>query len=116
MNNTETYETTLLSEKEELENQLNALGTKVGENNWDVTAKDPDQTEEDETVQADQTEEIEVNAATLAVIEARHNDVIDALGKIENGTFGVCEICGSEIEDDRLGANAAARTCKAHME
>ena len=29
---------------------------------------------------------------------------IDAIGRIENGTFGICEITGEPIEDERLQA------------
>jgi RNA polymerase-binding transcription factor DksA len=43
------------------------------------------------------------------------NTVVHALGKIEAGTYGVCEVSGMDIEEDRLEANPAARTCKAHM-
>ncbi|MCA9353454.1 TraR/DksA C4-type zinc finger protein [Candidatus Nomurabacteria bacterium] len=38
-----------------------------------------------------------------------------ALKRIENGTYGTCSVCGEKIEEDRLGANPAADTCKAHM-
>ena len=37
------------------------------------------------------------------------------LKKIEAGTFGVCEISGEPIEEDRLDANPAARTNKANI-
>jgi Tfp pilus assembly PilM family ATPase len=42
-------------------------------------------------------------------------EVMTALTKIEEGTYGTCEVSGDEIETDRLEANPAARTCKAHM-
>ena len=32
------------------------------------------------------------------------------------GTYGSCEISGEAIEVERLEANPAARTCKAHIE
>jgi len=40
---------------------------------------------------------------------------IDALEKIKLGTYGICEICGNHIEEERLQANPSARTDKAHM-
>ena len=40
---------------------------------------------------------------------------LDALERIEKGTYGICEVGNEEIEEDRLNANPAARTCKAHL-
>lgn len=34
-----------------------------------------------------------------------------ALGKLENGTFGVCEACGDDIEQKRLKARPFACLC-----
>ena len=42
-------------------------------------------------------------------------DVKSALERIEDGSYGVCEISWEQIEEDRLEANPAARTCKEHM-
>ena len=38
-----------------------------------------------------------------------------ALEKMEKGTYGICEVCNKPIEEDRLEANPAAKTCKEHM-
>lgn len=34
-----------------------------------------------------------------------------ALSRLVDGTYGVCEVCGSSIPDERLEARPAARTC-----
>lgn len=39
------------------------------------------------------------------------NDIDDALRKIEEGTFGNCEVCNSKISADRLKAVPYARLC-----
>ena len=39
------------------------------------------------------------------------SDVEDALVKLDNGTFGVCEGCGQHISPDRLEAKPAAKLC-----
>jgi RNA polymerase-binding transcription factor DksA len=49
-------------------------------------------------------------------LEKRLADVENALNKIDGGSYGICEVCGNKIEEDRLEANPAARTCKACME
>jgi RNA polymerase-binding transcription factor DksA len=64
---------------------------------------------------ADKLEELQERECETAVLEGRRSDVKDALMKIETGTYGICEVCGEKIEEDRLEANPAARTCKAHM-
>jgi len=37
--------------------------------------------------------------------------VREALQRIENGVYGVCEDCGGAIGEDRLDANPCARRC-----
>ena len=39
------------------------------------------------------------------------NDVEDALVKLDDGTFGICEGCGQPISPDRLEAKPAAKLC-----
>jgi RNA polymerase-binding transcription factor DksA len=72
--------------------------------------------ESDDDLLADRTEDWEERVATLAALETQWGDINRALRKIENGTYGVCEISGEEIEEERLNANPSARTCKAHMD
>ena len=58
----------------------------------------------------------EENAAILAELEARYDQVLDALKRIDAGTYGTCRICGKEIEEARLAADPAATTCKEHVQ
>lgn len=43
-------------------------------------------------------------------LEEELKDTIDALAKIDAGTYGLCEVSGKEIAIDRLKAYPAART------
>ena len=61
-------------------------------------------------------EDYETNTAILKQLEIQLNDVKDALLKIEDGTYGQCEVNGHLIEEGRLRANPAARTCMEHMQ
>jgi RNA polymerase-binding transcription factor DksA len=63
---------------------------------------------------ADKLEELATNRAINDNLEIRYNEVKDALARIEAGTYGTCEVCGMEIEEERLEANPAAKTCIAH--
>lgn len=38
-------------------------------------------------------------------------EVDAALGRIERGTFGVCELCDGTVESDRIAADPLVRTC-----
>ncbi|REK70791.1 molecular chaperone DnaK [Aeromicrobium endophyticum] len=44
---------------------------------------------------------------------ARLADVDDALERVEQGTYGLCERCGRPIPEGRLEARPVARTCVA---
>ena len=45
----------------------------------------------------------------LEQIESELRDVEEALARLEDGTYGTCEVCGKPIPDERLEANPTAR-------
>ncbi|MDP3764706.1 MAG: TraR/DksA C4-type zinc finger protein [bacterium] len=47
-------------------------------------------------------------------LETRLQDINDALEKIKNNAFGICEKCGEAIDVERLRAEPAARVCVQH--
>jgi RNA polymerase-binding transcription factor DksA len=100
-----------------VEKELEEVGRKNPDNkaDWEAEPADFDTDRADESETADKFEEYEENIAVLNELEIRFNDIKDALKKIENGTYGVCEVSGEPIEKERLEANPAARTCKSHM-
>ena len=58
--------------------------------------------------------QVDPDDATLGEAEAEVADVQHALDRLDDGTYGTCEICGTPIGDDRLAEQPAARTCAAH--
>ena len=50
------------------------------------------------------------NLGVETTLEKELKDVMDALAKLEKGTYGLCETSGQEIALDRLRAYPAART------
>ena len=44
-------------------------------------------------------------------LEHELSDVEAALGRIETGTYGTCEVCGKPIAEARLRARPGASTC-----
>ncbi len=55
--------------------------------------------------------EREKNAALIAVIEIRMQDIQMALRSIENGSYGTCARCGKQIEPARLEVKPDATLC-----
>jgi RNA polymerase-binding protein DksA len=52
------------------------------------------------------------HAAALAGQARRHLAEIDAaLGRLDDGSYGTCAVCGSRIGSERLAARPAATTC-----
>jgi len=114
---TEKYKVRLEEEKVKLEGEMSGVGRQNPENpkDWEPTPANDGQLDIEDNVKADNHEESMERSAILAELETRYKNVIDALEKIEKGTYGVCEVSGEQIEEDRLDANPAARTSKAHM-
>ncbi len=58
-----------------------------------------------ETFEREKAESIKIST------EGQLADVDYALGRLESGDYGVCEICGKKIPEARLKARPAARYC-----
>lgn len=63
----------------------------------------------------------EVNASMEAdlgvnTIEEQRRRVQDALERLDEGGYGRCEVCGRDIDDERLEARPEVRTCREHAD
>lgn len=118
MINTQDLKKKLEDEKVLLESELRSIGRVNPDNpkDWEAKPVDLDLLPSDENDMADGIEELENNTAVLKELEIRYNQVKEALSRIETDTYGKCEISGEAIEEERLEANPAARTCIAHKE
>lgn len=118
MNDTNQYKDALNTELKNLEDQLSSIGRRNPSNPEDWEAVEGGDSTVDNAEEGDVAEAIESydnNSAVLDQLEMRLNEVKRALEKVENGTFGKCDVCGEMIESDRLEANLAAKTCILHM-
>lgn len=115
---TDTYKVALEAEKAQLESELShdAVPNPENPSDWDTVGSDMNQRSADPNELADNIEEDLRNDAIVSNLESRLIDVNEALLRIEEGKYGLCEECGGDIEEGRLEANPAARTCVAHME
>lgn len=116
--NTEHFKKLLLKEKARLENDLSSLGRINPDNpqDWEATpSEESDEKSPDLNKVADAVEDFEARTATLKELESYLQEVNHALAKIEAGTYGICEVSGNPIEEDRLEAYPAARTNKENI-
>ncbi len=118
MIDTTTSKERLVAELALVTEELKGLGIHNPDNadDWIATPVGTEVAEADSNVHADHAEELEEREAILADLELRYNAIRGALARIDAGTFGVCEICNGPIEDTRLEAYPAARTCIEHRE
>ena len=114
---TEHIKTKLTAERDQLITELKTLGVANPQTSadWIPTTDEPSTAEPDPIDLGDRSEEWQERRGTLDALETRLNNIERALAKIEADTFGTCELCGEQIEEDRLNANPAARTCKTHI-
>ncbi|MDP2641929.1 MAG: TraR/DksA C4-type zinc finger protein [bacterium] len=115
----EHFKKRLETEKKELEKELEKVGRINPDNpsDWEATPPvDRDVSQADENTVADSIEGYDDNVAIVNTLETRYRDIKSGLDKIKHGTYGLCQVCGKEIESDRLDANPSARTCKEHVD
>ena len=114
----EHFKKKLEAEKKLLEKELEKVGRRNPDNlsDWEATPIDRDASQADENTVADSIEGYEENVAIVNTLETRYQDLKSALDKLKHGTYGLCQVCGEEIDAERLEANPSARKCREHME
>lgn len=116
---TQHFKEKLEAERSQIEGELKTAGRLVNEEtgDWEGAAPEMDTMppQAEWTEAADKIEEFETNRDITEKLETRWKEIKHALEKIESGTYGTCEVDGGEIEQERLEANPAARTCTTHM-
>ena len=107
------YKEKLEEELNLLEEELNKIGVKDPKNqdNWEAKQPDENISPADENEVADTIDDYENNNAIVNELEIRYKNVRSALERIEQDNFGICEVCGKEVSEDRLEANPAATRC-----
>ncbi len=109
------FQKKLEEEKARLESQMGGIGRNnpVVPGDWEPVPSETGM-EADLADQADVVMSRENNTAILADLEARYDTIVAALKRIEDGTYGKCEVCGGKIEETRLEADPSATTCIKH--
>lgn len=111
------YRAALEAEKTRLEAELDSVAKRdpVNPADWDAATTEATDDLSDPNDNADRMAELDQNEAITTQLESERSAVADALARLDAGTYGTCEVCHQPIEEDRLDANPAARTCKAHI-
>ena len=100
----------LLKEKTELEENLSSIAKPIDK----TTGNYAPAFEDIGTDRDDNATEVEQYADNLQVemtLEKKLQDIIEALEKMENGTYGICNNCKQEIDIQRLKINPSAKIC-----
>ena len=118
MKDIEKFKNLLEEEKKRIEESLALIGRKdpeiQGEEGWEAAYPDLNSMTSDKNEAADEVVEFADRVGVEMNLEARLVDVTGALGKIKNGKYGMCEKGGEEIDEKRLEANPASKTCIHH--
>ncbi|KND48553.1 MAG: TraR/DksA family transcriptional regulator [Parcubacteria bacterium C7867-005] len=116
-NNIDDLKKKLEAEMASLESELSQVARINPDNlsDWEATPAERDVSQADDNIVADSISDYVDNNAIVNKLEPRYKDIKSALEKIDAGTFGKCEQCGVEIDEERLTANPAARMCRDHM-
>ncbi len=104
-------------EKANLEEELASHGrvqTETGD--WEGASTGFEGQESDPNDVGDQIEELATNVPLVEELEDKHRDVADALEKMDEGVYGICEVCSEPIPLERLKALPSARTDIEHAE
>lgn len=109
--NTEEYKLKLETELKTITSELSGIANfNEVTGDWEATPEAAAETS-DLNVTADTAEDSAERQAMTSDLETRFRNLSLALAKIDNSTFGICELCSQAIEEARLEVNPAARTC-----
>ncbi len=64
--------------------------------------------------QGTETQAAEEDSALARHLDDQMEEVEAALGRLEDGSYGHCQVCGRPIGDERLEARPTARYCIEH--
>lgn len=103
----------LEEEKKRLEQTLDEIATKDKEikDNYEAKFVDFGEKVYDPSSEASEVSEYDTKLSLEANLEVKLKDVNQALRRIKKGTYGVCENCKKEIEQERLEALPTAKLC-----
>lgn len=115
--NTDTYKNKLAELKTAITAELETIAVHRHDvDDWELVTEPVEHDMADPNDHADIAEDSEERLAAFGDLKQRYRNIIRALEKIKDGSFGICEISGEPIEPERLEVHPAARTCIKHRD
>lgn len=107
--------TLLTTELAELDERERFARSSLAEASADMVAEESalGQHPADDGAEVTTTMEAELGVGTIAEQRRR---LIDAMERIDAGTYGRCAVCHRQIDDERLEARPEAATCREHAD
>ena len=116
MINVEKYKTLLEEEKKLVLGELQDIAIFDAETGtYTPKIEDNQEIESDFADLASRDGNYEERAALMDVLANKLADINVALHKIEDGTYGICEVSGQEIEEARLDIEPTAKVAMAYI-
>lgn len=97
----------LLTDKARMEAELSGVATGDEKEMHATFPEYGDKSDEN----AQEIESYTTNLATEKILEDNLRDIVTALERIEDGTYGTCKYCGQLIAEKRLLARPVASAC-----
>lgn len=105
----------LLAEKERLEQELLKIGKPVSKNDSDFqTTWENYGDKEDEN--AAEVAAYSDSLGLEATFESELREVSEAQARLDEGTYGICKLCGAQINEQRLMVRPMATLCVSCLE
>lgn len=99
----------LEQEQARLEGELTEIAFKNDHGEWEAKVLDFGERDASFEKEEDQEEEYDKDINLVRVLGSQFSDIVAALKKINEGTYGICEQCSNPIEMERLEVNPEAR-------
>lgn len=106
----EYFKNLLLQRKKELENHLSEIEGTVRISQQDSSGDISSYRTHPADVSSD-TESREISSFIVSSVVDRLKKINESIERIEDGIYGICELCGKEIEFDRLKAIPYTTVC-----
>ena len=106
----------LTTELEELDERAEFAAAAAAEPaSGDLSANESGTTQHPADFASEVTNRME-SEGLVRTVELQRRRVQDALDRLDNGKYGRCEVCGQEIDDERLEARPEVSTCREHAD
>lgn len=105
----------VIEARQQLEQERSRLADIVEALRADAEATEAETSSADRADRGRATSELETDVGLRGDLERQLTEIIAAIERVDAGTYGLCESCGTGIPAERLSILPAARYCVAHQ-